>query len=39
MLMHPVKSHKALGAFHPVRRMGEIFDIVEAVHYLESASF
>jgi NAD(P)-dependent dehydrogenase (short-subunit alcohol dehydrogenase family) len=37
--MHPVETHAALGAFHPVRRMGEISDIVEAILYLESASF
>jgi NAD(P)-dependent dehydrogenase (short-subunit alcohol dehydrogenase family) len=37
--MHPVETHEALGAFHPVRRMGEISDIVEAILYLESASF
>jgi NAD(P)-dependent dehydrogenase (short-subunit alcohol dehydrogenase family) len=37
--MHPVETDKALGAFHPVRRMGEISHIVEAILYLESASF
>jgi NAD(P)-dependent dehydrogenase (short-subunit alcohol dehydrogenase family) len=28
-----------LGALHPVGRMGEISDIVDAILYLESASF
>ena len=37
--MHPIETHKALAALHPVGRMGEISDIVEAVLYLESASF
>lgn len=37
--MHPVESHAGLGTLHPVGRMGEIRDIVEAVLYLESASF
>ncbi len=37
--MHPVETHEALGALHPVGRMGEIADIVEAILYLESASF
>ena len=37
--MHPIETHKALAALHPVGRMGEISDIVEAVLYLESAGF
>jgi NAD(P)-dependent dehydrogenase (short-subunit alcohol dehydrogenase family) len=37
--MHPVETHEALGALHPVGRMGEITDIVEAVRYLEAAPF
>jgi NAD(P)-dependent dehydrogenase (short-subunit alcohol dehydrogenase family) len=37
--MHPVETHEALGALHPVGHMGEISDIVEAILYLESASF
>jgi NAD(P)-dependent dehydrogenase (short-subunit alcohol dehydrogenase family) len=37
--MHPVETHEALGALHPVGHMGEISDIVEATLYLESASF
>jgi NAD(P)-dependent dehydrogenase (short-subunit alcohol dehydrogenase family) len=37
--MHPVETHEALDALHPVGRMGEIADIVAAVLYLESAPF
>jgi NAD(P)-dependent dehydrogenase (short-subunit alcohol dehydrogenase family) len=37
--MHPVETHKALAAMHPVGRMAEISDIVDAVLYLESAGF
>ena len=37
--MHPVETHEALGALHPLGHMGEISDIVEAILYLESASF
>ena len=37
--MHPVETHEALGALHPLGRMGEIADIVDAIHYLESATF
>jgi len=37
--MDPAETQEALAAFHPVRHMGELFDIVEAVLYLESASF
>ena len=37
--MHPAETHAALAALHPVGRMGEICDIVEAVVYLESAGF
>src|SRR5580658_3522747 len=29
--MHPVETHEALGNLHPVRRMGEISDIVDAI--------
>jgi len=38
-LMHPVETHVQLGALHPVGRMGEISDIVDAILYLESAGF
>jgi NAD(P)-dependent dehydrogenase (short-subunit alcohol dehydrogenase family) len=37
--MHPASTHAALASLHPVGRMGEISDIVEAVLYLESAGF
>src|SRR5246500_292803 len=37
--MHAVETHQALGALHPLGRMGEIADIVDAILYLESAGF
>ena len=37
--MHGVETHAALAAMHPVGRMGEISDVVEATLYLESAGF
>src|SRR6185312_11381916 len=37
--MHPAETHEALAALHPVKRMGDVRDIVEAVLYLESAGF
>lgn len=37
--MHPQENHTALSALHPVGRMGEIHDIVDAVLYLENAAF
>ncbi|HVJ51843.1 MAG TPA: SDR family oxidoreductase [Aliidongia sp.] len=37
--MHPEETHGALAALHPVGRMGDISDIVEAILYLESAGF
>ena len=37
--MHPVETHAALGALHPVGHMGEIKDIVDAILYLEGAAF
>ncbi|HTH96949.1 MAG TPA: SDR family NAD(P)-dependent oxidoreductase [Stellaceae bacterium] len=37
--MHGAETHEALGAMHPVGRMGEIADIVEAILYLENAGF
>ena len=33
--MHAAETHEFLAALHPVRRMGEIRDIVEAVMFLE----
>ncbi|NWA24518.1 SDR family oxidoreductase [Pseudomonas gingeri] len=37
--MHAEETHEALGSLHPVGRMGDISDIVQAVVYLESAGF
>jgi NAD(P)-dependent dehydrogenase (short-subunit alcohol dehydrogenase family) len=37
--MHPSATHEFLAAQHPVGRMGEIRDIVDAVLFLESAPF
>jgi NAD(P)-dependent dehydrogenase (short-subunit alcohol dehydrogenase family) len=37
--MHAPQTHEFLSALHPVKRMGEIRDIVEAVLFLESAGF
>jgi NAD(P)-dependent dehydrogenase (short-subunit alcohol dehydrogenase family) len=37
--MHAVETHQALAGLHPIGRMGEIADIVNAILYLESAPF
>jgi NAD(P)-dependent dehydrogenase (short-subunit alcohol dehydrogenase family) len=37
--MHAPETHEFLAGLHPVKRMGEIRDIVDAVLYLESAGF
>ena len=37
--MHAPETHAALATLHPVGRMGEIRDVVEAVLFLESAPF
>jgi NAD(P)-dependent dehydrogenase (short-subunit alcohol dehydrogenase family) len=37
--MHPPQTHAALAALHPLGRMGEVREVVEAVLYLESAAF
>ncbi|MFC6086997.1 SDR family NAD(P)-dependent oxidoreductase [Sphaerisporangium aureirubrum] len=37
--MHAVEYHETFAGLHPVGRMGEIGDIVDAVLYLESAPF
>ncbi|MCO6011007.1 SDR family oxidoreductase [Actinoallomurus purpureus] len=37
--MHPEENHEALATLHPVGRMGEVSDIVDAVIYLENAPF
>jgi NAD(P)-dependent dehydrogenase (short-subunit alcohol dehydrogenase family) len=37
--MHPPATHEILAKMHPVGRMGEVRDIVDAVLYLEGATF
>ncbi|MGW2524855.1 SDR family NAD(P)-dependent oxidoreductase [Streptomyces sp. NPDC001617] len=37
--MHPEETHEFLAALHPVGRMGEVSDIVDAVLFLETAPF
>lgn len=37
--MHPAETHATMAALHPVGRMGEVRDIVDAVLYLDAASF
>ena len=37
--MHPAETHAALAGLHPVGRMGEVGEVVEAVLFLESAPF
>jgi NAD(P)-dependent dehydrogenase (short-subunit alcohol dehydrogenase family) len=37
--MHPVETHEAKGAMHPIGHMGEIADVVGAILYLEDAPF
>ena len=37
--MHPADTHEALAGLHPVGRMGDIGDIVDAILYLETAGF
>jgi NAD(P)-dependent dehydrogenase (short-subunit alcohol dehydrogenase family) len=37
--MHPAETYAQLAALHPVGRLGEISDIVDAILYLEGASF
>lgn len=37
--MHPPQAHQALAALHPMGRMGEVSDVVEAVLYLDGAGF
>jgi NAD(P)-dependent dehydrogenase (short-subunit alcohol dehydrogenase family) len=37
--MHPPESHATLSSLHPVGRMGEMSDIVDAVLFLEKATF
>ena len=37
--MHPAETHDALAGLHPVGRIGEIGDVVDAITYLENAPF
>ncbi|MFG2038438.1 SDR family NAD(P)-dependent oxidoreductase [Dactylosporangium sp. NPDC048998] len=37
--MHPPETYEALARLHPLGRMGEISDIVDAITYLENAPF
>ena len=37
--MHPAETHEFLAALHPLGRMGDVADIVDAVAYLEGAPF
>jgi NAD(P)-dependent dehydrogenase (short-subunit alcohol dehydrogenase family) len=37
--MHPAEAHQALAALHPMGRMGDVSDIVDAVLYLDGAGF
>jgi NAD(P)-dependent dehydrogenase (short-subunit alcohol dehydrogenase family) len=37
--MHPPEAHQALAALHPMGRMGDISDIVDAVLFLDGAGF
>jgi NAD(P)-dependent dehydrogenase (short-subunit alcohol dehydrogenase family) len=37
--MHPAETHEVLAGLHPLGRMGEISDIVDAIIYLETAPF
>src|SRR5262245_8077860 len=37
--MHPAESHDFLAGLHPVNRLGEVSEVVEAVLYLDSAAF
>src|SRR5258708_27453441 len=37
--MHAEETYDTLAALHPVGRMGDIVDIVEAIAYLETAEF
>jgi NAD(P)-dependent dehydrogenase (short-subunit alcohol dehydrogenase family) len=37
--MHAPETYEALAGFHPLKRMGEVSDIAQAVLYLEDAGF
>ena len=37
--MHPQETHAMLGSMHPLGRMGEVSEVVDAIVYLEDAAF
>lgn len=37
--MHPVETHHVKDALHPLGRMGDVEDVVDAIIYLENAKF
>ena len=37
--MHPAPKHDFLANLHPMKQMGEVKDIVDAVMFLDSAPF
>src|SRR5882724_5870103 len=37
--MHPPEAHQALAVLHPMGRMGDVSDVVDAVLYLDGAQF
>jgi NAD(P)-dependent dehydrogenase (short-subunit alcohol dehydrogenase family) len=37
--MHAEENHEALAKFHPLGRLGEVSDIVDAILYLQNATF
>lgn len=37
--MHPAETHEFFAALHPMKRMGTIEEVVDAVLYLDSAAF
>jgi NAD(P)-dependent dehydrogenase (short-subunit alcohol dehydrogenase family) len=37
--MHPPEAHDFLGTMHPISRMGEVSEVVDAITYLEDAAF
>jgi NAD(P)-dependent dehydrogenase (short-subunit alcohol dehydrogenase family) len=37
--MHPVETHDALAGMHPLGRIGDISDVVDAITFLENAPF
>jgi NAD(P)-dependent dehydrogenase (short-subunit alcohol dehydrogenase family) len=37
--MHAPETHESLAALHPLGRLGEISDVVDAIVYLENATF